>query len=30
MENNMEIIQLKKTTRQEKDKNAISDEPNEI
>ena len=30
MENNMEIIQLKKATRQEKDKNAISDEPNEI
>jgi hypothetical protein len=30
MENNMEIIQLKKATRQEKDKTDLSDEPNEI
>lgn len=30
MENNMEIIQLKKVSRQEKDKPDISEEPNEI
>lgn len=30
MENNMEIIQLKKATRQEKDKTDLSEEPNEI
>lgn len=30
MENNMEIIQLKKLSRQEKDKLDLSEEPNEI
>lgn len=30
MENNMEIIQLKKMNRQEKDKSDLSEEPNDI